>query len=243
MAELTTAQEQELAAYISGMYAVWLPAVENAVLGGYTRFGIAPDPAAINTTTALWRQQITQLEAQQLQPIAAQAYAEEDPEGTFSLTDAFIAAVVVATAAFLLAQLPDLQGLLATIVATAATVTAAVASVRELLNPLNPRWTAKANQVAQTEGDRWVQAATLSAAFRATARDGIQRTKEWISRDDDKVRAAHSFADGQVRPIEVPFIVGGFPMMYPKDPSAPPELVVNCRCGMRIKRTEVRRGR
>lgn len=236
MAELTPSQEAELQQYILGMYGVWLPAVEVAVLAGTVRFGLVPAISAVTITTEVWRRQIMLLESTQLQPIAAEAYKEEDPDGQLLMSGAIIAGAAAATLAFLLAQVGEVQAALATIVATAVSSAAAAVAIREFLNPGASRWASKAAQVAQTEGDRWVQAATLQAAFRAQARDGIPRDKTWVSRDDDRVRPTHNVADGQIRPIAVPFIVGGFPMMYPKDPSAPADLVVNCRCGMRISK-------
>lgn len=238
MAELTAAQEQQLQEYILRMYGVWLPAVEAAVLGGTVAFGMRPNPTAITTTVGMWRQQIMLLETQQLAPIAAEAYEEEDPAGSFSISDAIIAGAAAATLAFLLAQIGELQAALTTALATATGIAAAAVAMRELLNPANSFWRFKSAQVAQTEGDRWVQAATLAAAITAQRRDGIAREKTWVTRDDDRVRPTHMAADGQTRPVRVAFNVGGLPMMYPKDPSAPPELVVNCRCGMRITKVD-----
>lgn len=243
MAELTAQQEAELAAYIATMYAAWLPTVEAAVLAGTTRFGLPPDPAAINATASVWRGEIARLEQQQLQPIAAQAYAAENPDATLSMGTPTMVAASAATLIFLMGQMTELQGLMATAVATAVSIAAAVLAIRELLNPAAARWKSKSNQVAQTEGDRWVQAATLQAAFDLQRSTGRRYEKTWMSRDDDRVRFTHEVADGQTRPVNVPFIVGGFEMMYPKDPSAPPQEVVNCRCGMRIRPMEVSRDR
>lgn len=243
MAELTAQQEAELAAYIGTMYAAWLPVVEAAVLAGTVRFGLPPDPAAINTTAALWRGEIARLEQQQLQPIAAEAYAAENPDQSLNMGTPLMIGAGGATLFFLMGQIAELQGVLATALATAATIAAAVAAIREILNPASARWKSKSNQVAQTEGDRWVQAATLQAAFDLQRSTGRRYEKTWVSRDDDRVRFTHQVADGQTRPVNVPFVVGGVEMMYPKDPSAPPQEVVNCRCGMRIRPMEVSRGR
>lgn len=54
--------------------------------------------------------------------------------------------------------------------------------------------------------------------------------KRWIASRDTHVRPEHREADGQVVPLSSPFVVGGFPMLYPGDKSAPAHLVVNCRC-------------
>jgi SPP1 gp7 family putative phage head morphogenesis protein len=54
--------------------------------------------------------------------------------------------------------------------------------------------------------------------------------KEWIATHDTRTREDHRHADGQIKGMAEPFIVGGVPMTYPGDPIAPPGEVVNCRC-------------
>lgn len=241
MAELTPAQEQRLTAAIQDMYAQWLPQVEAAVLGGYTRFGIMPDPAAITTTTTAWNQQVQQLINTQLATLAQEAYSEQDPQGRLPLGEALIAAAAAATAFFLAAQVGEIQSQLVNLIMMAGGAQQAATLVRELLRPA--LWATKAAQLAATEGNRWTQAATLVGALAAQRRDGIERIKEWATRRDDRVREAHADVAGQRRGLLEPFIVNGFPMMYPMDPAAPPHLVVRCRCWMRILKREVRRGR
>jgi hypothetical protein len=241
MAELTPAQEDQVAAAAGAAYATWLPAVQTATLAAYTRFGMMPDPAAIGTTGALWQQQITQLQQQALEPVAQASYEEESPDGTFTVGDALLVAAAAATTAFLFAQLGEVQSALVRLtLVTGGGAAAVAAAFRDFLNPASGFWTAKARQVAVTEGDRWAQAGTLSGARAAQARDGIRREKIWQTRRDDLVRDAHRHVQGQRRGLGEPFNVDGFPMQYPHDPIAPPDLVVNCRCWMRIVKRGVR---
>ena len=65
----------------------------------------------------------------------------------------------------------------------------------------------------------------------AALKDGF-RYKVWFSQQDEKVRATHTHADGQARPITEPFSVGGYLMMHPGDPSASIAETANCRCTM-----------
>ena len=59
-----------------------------------------------------------------------------------------------------------------------------------------------------------------------------QATHTWVSMRDEKVRVSHMEADGQTVPIDEPFLVGGYYMLYPLDDSlgAPASETVNCRC-------------
>lgn len=54
----------------------------------------------------------------------------------------------------------------------------------------------------------------------------------WHAHRDERTRKPHYLADGQIRPINEPFDIGGYKMMFPMDDSlgAPPEMIVNCRC-------------
>ena len=67
--------------------------------------------------------------------------------------------------------------------------------------------------------------------FRQAKADGLAY-KHWITMKDERVRRTHAEVDDVVIPIDEPFEVGGYKMMYPKDSSlgAGPEEIVNCRC-------------
>ncbi|MBK1884110.1 phage portal protein [Luteolibacter pohnpeiensis] len=54
--------------------------------------------------------------------------------------------------------------------------------------------------------------------------------KGWYTSDDGQVRDTHQRLHNKVIPIDEPFDVGGFPMMYPCDPSGPPQEIIRCRC-------------
>ena len=58
-------------------------------------------------------------------------------------------------------------------------------------------------------------------------------THTWLTQEDEKVRTPHAEADGQTVPIDEPFIIGGYKMMYPGDTltdNPPGNLTINCRC-------------
>ena len=79
--------------------------------------------------------------------------------------------------------------------------------------------------IARTETVRASNAGTLE-----TFVDWGVKEKEWLSTKDDRVRIEHLEVDGQVVPIDEPFIVGGEELMYPGDASGSAGNVINCRC-------------
>lgn len=54
--------------------------------------------------------------------------------------------------------------------------------------------------------------------------------KKWRRSNRKDPRASHAAAHGQVQPVDQPFNIGGILMMYPHDPAAPLEEVINCGC-------------
>jgi 2'-5' RNA ligase len=98
------------------------------------------------------------------------------------------------------------------------------ARIQAVLN--NAQW--KARRIARTEITRGANAASLAQ----TMHSGYLGEKVWSSNTDSRVRPAHLETNEQARPLNDTFDVGGFPMLYPGDPTAPPELTINCRCDM-----------
>lgn len=66
------------------------------------------------------------------------------------------------------------------------------------------------------------------------ARNSGKHYKKWLAILDERTRPTHAFADGQEQPLELPFDVGGFYMMFPKDDSlgAPASEIIGCRCSV-----------
>jgi hypothetical protein len=55
--------------------------------------------------------------------------------------------------------------------------------------------------------------------------------KQWLHKGHPKrPREMHLLADGNHVPVDKPFSIGGVSMMYPRDPAAPIDEVINCGC-------------
>jgi hypothetical protein len=95
------------------------------------------------------------------------------------------------------------------------------------------RWSNRATVVARTETIGALNAGRADA-FRAAAEQDpdLELERVWLATEDHRTRETHRLADGQRVPIGAPFIVGGFELMFPGDPSGPPQEVIQCRCTM-----------
>jgi uncharacterized protein with gpF-like domain len=84
----------------------------------------------------------------------------------------------------------------------------------------------RADAIARTE----THGAANYGSNEAAKETGLPLKREWLAAEDERTRESHAEADGQIVGQDEPFQVGDSLMMYPGDPSAPPEEVVNCRC-------------
>ena len=99
---------------------------------------------------------------------------------------------------------------------TAATIQA---SIKHMTN-------VRAMMIARTETIRASNIGALAGADMT----GLKLKKEWISTLDDRSRADHEAADGQVVAKDDPFDVGGENLQYPADASGSARNTINCRC-------------
>jgi hypothetical protein len=102
-----------------------------------------------------------------------------------------------------------------------------------LMDLLHPdQWTGQADTITRTETMCAVNAGALAGALDEAARTGQHWQKRWLRTRDDKVRHTHQDANGQVRDLHDPFMVGGHRLQFPGDPTGPPEEIINCRCSV-----------
>lgn len=69
-------------------------------------------------------------------------------------------------------------------------------------------------------------------SFHRAEEMGIDMEQVWVSVLDGRTRYEHRQLDGMRVKVGEPFKVDGYTIMFPGDPSAPTEMVYNCRCGV-----------
>lgn len=101
--------------------------------------------------------------------------------------------------------------------------------VRDVIGVAEPR----ARTIARTEshGARNVSAMAMMQRFESAygVAPGIMQ-KRWQATMDTRTRETHVLADAQTVGIDESYIVGGFPLAFPGDPTGPASEVINCRC-------------
>ncbi len=88
----------------------------------------------------------------------------------------------------------------------------------------------RAETITQTEMGRVFSEATQERMRQAEEKvPGMQ--KEWQHVGHPRVpRPTHVLAHGQRVPVNEPFNIGGVKMMFPRDPAAPLDEIINCGC-------------
>lgn len=69
-------------------------------------------------------------------------------------------------------------------------------------------------------------------SFHRAEEMGIEMEQVWVSVLDGRTRYEHRQLDGVRTKVGEPFKVDGYTIMFPGDPTAAPEMVYNCRCGV-----------
>lgn len=214
----------------------WLPQVRAAVLAPWEKARATPDPQAVASRTGLWVSQVDGPILDAVRLASHDGWRQVAPDEPFVSTASHIVASL-ATTRNLLVRIPD---------EVAALVFAAMAENQQdpqmvvdaidrvLSTTGSERWPGRAQTIARTETTRAVAAGMQAAAEVRQARTGSPLRKQWDARDDTTTRPEHREVDGTTVPLGGVFWVGGVPMRRPGDELAPPDLVVGCRCRLRI---------
>ena len=92
-------------------------------------------------------------------------------------------------------------------------------------------WEWKARRIARTEAHGARETGQLAAAKQMEQLEGSKFYKRWLDTNDDRTRPTHNLADGQMVRIGEKFMVGGFYLDVPGDPTGPPQEIIQCVLG------------
>jgi len=94
----------------------------------------------------------------------------------------------------------------------------------------------RAGLIARTETFSALTFSQLESAKVYADEFNVVKYKKWFAFQDDRVRETHDTSLNPelliARPLDEPFIVGGYECDRPHDASLPPEEVINCRCDL-----------
>lgn len=96
------------------------------------------------------------------------------------------------------------------------------------------QWKWLARRIARTEIQGAVEGGSLASAQATAEATGEEMYKAWLSTSDERTRASHNVADGQIVKLAEPFRVGVALLPHPAFPGGPAHEVIRCRCSMRI---------
>lgn len=101
-----------------------------------------------------------------------------------------------------------------------------VAQIARVMRDVVPSLSSyRSNLIARTE----THGAANYGANGAAKETGLTIRKEWVAASDARTRDSHARIDGETVGMDDAFSNG---LMYPGDPSGPPEEVINCRCAV-----------
>lgn len=103
-----------------------------------------------------------------------------------------------------------------------------------------PYWQNRPSVVARTETVGALNAGRQGAFTELAVELDEPFEKQWLATmagpAAERTRPTHREADGQRVPLDQPFIVGGFPAMFPASPELPAHEAIQCRCTQIILR-------
>lgn len=238
---MTMRQEQRLFTQVIRLLGDFLSRVLDAVLAAHKRFGMSPDPAGVYEVAPWWNGQVNRLVADDLEEISEEGWEEVTQrlglDVPFVSTDSFIQAQFALTQNLLVRISDEVYNLIFAELNDGVNdgddpdqLAARIEAVLSMT--ASERWPERARTIAVTEANRANNAGAYAAGLQAESVEGIGLQKRWMATEDRRTRPDHRHADGQLRGLRQPFMVGGWPLQFPGDPTGPPEQVIWCRCSL-----------
>lgn len=239
------AAENSFAASVLAAFTAWIPQARQAVMRPWVASKRRPDPRAIDTVKPLWIRLVDGLR-DELRVVAQQGYSEV--ANTPQPKNIQLIEQTLAKSYQLMVGIPqeiqhEIQGAINAAVNAGKTPEQIAQVVDDILDVSgSERWVNRARAIARTEVHRSANVGVQAAGMAISRLESVRLNKKWTSlHDNPTTRVAHKDADGQVVGLNQTFKVGTDRLLFPGDPTAPPETVINCRCALSILDTDGRR--
>ena len=229
--------ENHLTDVVAGALRRWLGKARDAVMRPFRQHQMMPDPSGIYQTQSGWDSEVDTI-LTVIGKIAMNAWSQATDVPPVS-RHAFVMAQLAYTQN-LLVRIPDeVYNLIFAEITEGVNAGETVGQVAQRVDRVlsytgSERWPNRARTIATTETTRAYGAGTTAAGMEQSRVTGRMLQKRWDTKHDEKVRISHREVDGETVGLGMPFYVDGIPMMFPGDPLAPPDLVINCRCDVVI---------
>lgn len=197
--------------------------------------GPAIDPYAILAQEPAWQLRVDQIITEGILPVMAWAYEGIFGKGYDWRERPNVLAYLTGVRNRLAYEPQETFDLVAGQIAAGVTLGEGMPELTERVDEVlsatdSARWPNRAVVIARTESMGALNGSRADA-FQAFAEEGGEDMERmWLSTVDSRTRPSHVLADGQRVGIGDPFVVGGFNLMFPGDPSGPAQEVIQCRC-------------
>lgn len=193
------------------------------------------DPEAILAQEPAWQREVARIITEAIMPVMSWAYEGIFGEGYDWRDRPNVIAYLIGVRNRLSREPQEVFNLVAGQLAAGVTLGEGMPELTERIDEVlsttkSARWKNRAVVIARTETMGALNGSRADAfqAFEEEGGEGMERM--WLSTIDSRTRASHVLADGQRTGVTQPFMVGGFPLMFPGDPSGPAQEVIQCRC-------------
>jgi len=236
------AAEVDVLKYLLEAFAQWLKDVAERVLSAFRNFGLKPDPTAVWAEAPKWIDKVDLLLAGPLEKAVRRGWHLASGR-TYVSGNSFVQAQLAMTRNFLVRVPDEVYNLIFAEISDGVNAGQSNREIAERVDTIlsdtkTARWRNRAQLIAQTETMRAFNAGAFGSAIQAQQIEQEPLVKEWLTMHDNRVRLSHREADEQQQPVMQPFIVGGYPLMFPGDPMGPPDEVIGCRCTVLVKERE-----
>lgn len=218
----------------------WLGQAQEVVMAPWRRFKAAPNPEALSSVQPAWQREVDRI-LTALSPALREGWAAAHLPGDYDPNDPYIQANLALTNNLLVRIPDDVHSMVVAAILEGSNKAESTEQIARRVDDIltftgSENWDNRAKVIARTELTRHFSGSMLAHGLLRQKDGDLSLSKKWDTTMDKKERTEHRFANGQVQPLNQPFIVGEEPLLFPGDPRGSPSNVINCRCEIRLQR-------